>query len=236
MRGSNSDYGFYSPSWENSYNLGLISTDLHFCYHLYNNYRNKLSQLQNIIVFFNIPSPGYSLIHTSERYRVVAYNYFFNIPYLNDKFINPKYEKWINKKCDKLKSINIESDYRGYDKKTYYGTNILTHERIRTHIRENKREPNQLHWLKDLNELIQKDNRKLFIIIPPFRSDYKKLLPEQSIIFKKIFKLKGIEFIDYYNSNKFSDDDFGDADHLNEQGAKKLTNEIYQYFKKNNLL
>ena len=148
MRGSNSDYGFYSPLWKNSYNLGLTSSDLYFTFIIYKRYRKQLKRLKNIIIYHSVSSSGYSLIHTSERYRAVAYKCFFNTPYLKREMINSKYEKLIFKKCYKLKPINISPDYRGYDKKTCFGINISAEERIKPHLRENKRKPNQMHWLK----------------------------------------------------------------------------------------
>jgi len=236
IRGSNSDYGFYSSLWKGSFNLGLTSTDLYTTYKLYENYRDNLKNLKYVIFFINIPSPGYSLIHTIERYRAVTYKYFFNIPYLNDDYINTKYEKWILNKCGRIRINEVEPDYYGYDKKLYYGTNIKTQERVRTHIRENRREPNQLIWLKRLNALIQSDGRRLIILIPPFRSDYKNALPNEAELFKKFYELelKGVEYLNFYNSTLFSEDDFGDVDHLNEKGAIKLTTELKKIFENRN--
>ena len=76
----------------------------------------------------------------------------------------------------------------------------------------------------------------MFIVIPPFRSDYKKLLPNQSILFDELFKLEGVEIMNFFDSKLFTDEDFGDTDHFIEQGAIKLTNEIYKQFGKNNWL
>jgi len=236
LRGSTADYGFYSPLWKNSYNLGLTSSDLHACYNLYVNYRNDLSNLKNVIIYASVSIFGFSLMKTSECYRAVTYKHFFNIPYQEEHLINPKFEKWIKERCSNLSKIELEQDYNGYEKKTYYGTNIPTYERARTHLRENRRDPDQLSWLKNLNDLVQKDNRRLIVVIPPFRSDYKRLLPNESTLFKKLYKFEEIKILNLYNLDIINDDDFGDMDHLNEQGAKKLTNEIYQYFKNKNLL
>ena len=121
-------------------------------------------------------------------------------------------------------------------KKNDFGTNVIVEERAKSHLRENKREPDQMQWLKELINLVHSDNRRLIIVIPPFRSDYKKIISKQSNLFEKIYNLKGVEVLNFYDSKIFSDDDFGDSDHLNEQGAIKLTNEIYKHFKNNNLL
>lgn len=232
LRGSNSDYGFFSPMWKNSYNLGLTSSDLFISYHLYQNLRAKLHNLKYVIFFLNIPAPGNSLIFTSERYRAVAYKYFFNIPYAEEGMIKTRFEKYIIKKCNNLTITEWSEDYAGYDKKTYYGTNLSMKDRARTHLRENRREPNQLHWLKKLSEHINEDKRNLFVVIPPFRSDFKNELPPKSELFQKFYnlELKNTEFLDFYDSDLFTDADMGDTDHLNEQGAIKLTTEIRNYF------
>jgi hypothetical protein len=239
VRGSNADYGFYSPAWEGSYNLGLISSDLFTDYHLYVSNKNKLDNLKNVILFISVGSiGGYSLIKTKERYRAVSYKYFFNIPYQDNGYINTFVENKIFKKCKKLKSQEINSNYCGYEKKGYFGTNIITQDRVKSHLRENKREPDQLKWLKSLNDDIISDGRQLFVVIPPVRLDYKILLPPDSVLFRKLYdlNLKGAKILNFYNSEMFSDDDFGDSDHLKEQGAIKLTNEIYRLFQKEGLL
>jgi hypothetical protein len=52
-------------------------------------------------------------------------------------------------------------------------------------------------------------------------------LPGQAELFEKIFKIKNITILNFYDSTLFTDGDFVDADHLNETGAIKLTKEIY---------
>ena len=90
-----------------------------------------------------------------------------------------------------------------------------------------------MNWLKSLFNLASSDGRQLVVVIPPFRSDYKNLLPPENFLFEKLNKLEvdGLKILNYYNSDKFDDTDFGDADHLNENGAIKLTKEIHSIFK-----
>lgn len=236
IRGSNADYGFYSSGWDNSFNLGLISTDFYSSYQLYNNYRLKLRKLKNVLVFISVSSPGYSLIRTSERNRAIAYKYFFDIPYSETGHIKQKHEKWIFSKCDNLNHVKIDDNYSGYETKHIYGDHFIAKERVRTHLRENLREPDQMLWLNKFNESVKNDSRRLIIIIQPFKSDYKMLLPESNVLFRKFYSLNDIHILNYYDSDLFTDDDLGDTDHLNEQGAIKLTNEIRKYFEANNLL
>ena len=227
FRGSTADFAFHSPSIENSYNMGLTSSDLYNTYQLYKLNSKEMPKLKNVILYYSVSIPGYSLIHTRSKYLSTVYKYFFNIPYLYSQLIEKKYEDKIIGKCEKYRDVEVLPDYLGFDKKKF-DKGIKAIDRVKTHLRENVREPDQHKWLIKLNNLIIEEGRTLYIVIPFFRSDYKKLLPDESIIFKKLYELdiKGAEIINFYNSNLFSDMDMGDPDHMNEEGAKKITLEI----------
>ncbi len=229
LRGSTADYCFYPPAYKNSYNLGLTSSDLYTCYHLYYNYRNQLKNLKEVVLFMGVFVQGYSLINTVERYRSVTYSYFFNVPYMDESLIKKRYEKWIIKRCtSKGEVVNIKEN-DGYYQKSYYANNIKAEERVRGHLRENSRTPNQLEWFKKLAHLVHSDKRKLVVVFPPFRSDYKHLIPDSKEIYRDILglNLKGIKYIDLTNENVVCDEDFGDTEHLYKQGAIKLTHRLY---------
>lgn len=228
LRGSNVDYGFYTPIWDYSYNIGLTSTDFYTSFKLYEKYQNKLCDLQNVIFFLNIPSIGYSLIKTAERYRAVSYKHFFGVPYQYPNEIKRKYENKVETECRNIIIEKLEPSYSGYEKKNAFIKNVSAKERARTHLRENQREPDQMEWIVKLIDLTRKKNLNLFFVIPPYRTDFKNVLPPKTILFKKIYKLnlKGAILFDYYDSTLFDDSDFGDMDHLNEKGAIKLTSEL----------
>ena len=97
LRGSNADYGFYSSSLMNSYNLGLTSHDLYGAYYLYHNLVNELPNLKKVVLYYSVSSSGLNLSKTNERYRMVVYNYFFSIPLLKDMNLDKKYVKYIEK-------------------------------------------------------------------------------------------------------------------------------------------
>lgn len=238
IRGSNADYGFFAPVWDRSYNLGLVSSDLYYSFQLYQNFGKQLVNLEQIILFYSVSANGYSLIKTSERYRAVVYKYFFEIPYAETGIIKPKFEKYIFKKCETLNHNLVESSYCGYDEHHNMGLKLPASERIKPHLRENRREPDQLNWLNLLCNEIKKDKRKIFIVIPPFRSDYRALLPEKEVLFKKLFqkKLANCEIIDLFDSPDFDDSDFADTDHMNKMGAIKLTSYLKKRIQNKNIV
>jgi hypothetical protein len=233
---SHSDYSFYSPMWENTYNLGLTSGDIFTSYQLYENNKRKLINLQYIIFFFSVFTAGNSLINTTERYRAVVYKYFLQIPYAKSGTIKSRFEKIIRHKCGIVSIKNNNPNYTGYNFKTYYGVKLSVTDRAKKHLRENRREPNQLEWLQKLSQSIKQDNRKLIIVLSPCRSDYRDMLPAKEELFHKLYNLglNDVEFLNFYDSDLFTDEDMGDTDHLNEKGAKKLTSEIQKYFAESN--
>lgn len=233
IRGSNTDYGFYPYIIKNSYNLGLISSDLYFNYFLYSNVSKILPKLRNIVYFYNVPANGMSLIKIIERYRLVAYKYYFNVEYQESDIIDKKIEKKIFKKCKKYNK-DISKDFFGYETKTAF-LNVTPETRAKQLLRENQREPDQINWLKEIIIKTEQDNVNLIIVIPPHLNDFKINLPDSNILFRKLYDLidefNSVTLIDFYNSDKFSDLDMGDSDHLNEKGAKKITEEISKIMK-----
>ena len=234
LRGSTTDFGFCAPMIKDSYNLGLTNADLYTTYQLYNRYRGEMTNLKDVVIFVNPSVIGYFYIKTASRYLSVVYSHFFDISYPSIDTLEDKYLKKIYSKINKIeKEVGIaEDDYKGYETKSFL-ENIDVESRVETHLRENNREPDQIIYLEKLSKLISEDGRELLIVIPPFRSDYKALLPSEEIVFKKIFgaKLLSTKIVSYYSSSIFSDDDMGDTDHLNELGAKKITRLIAEILK-----
>lgn len=184
-----------------------------------------MPNLKHIIYFLNVPSNGYSLIQTSERYRAVGYKYFFGIPYQDNSFIKPSFENKINKRCMEIAKRDIPNNDWGFVEDRTYTTSVLASTRVVSHLRENTREPDQIEWLSVLCKDVKRNNQNLLLIIPPFRNDYKEKLPNGDKLFEKVKKAKlySAKIVDFYNSTVFNDTDFGDTDHLNSAGAKKMT-------------
>lgn len=230
VRGSNADFGFDPSLFPNSYNLGLTSTDLYSTYYIYQSVNKRMPNLKNIIIYLNPASIGFELGRTREKYRLFAYKYFFDVPIVYD-LSNLKIEKKVL--LSSLKVKNKDEEYlnmsNGYVAHNGCHENYKANERVRTHLRENKREPDQINWLKSLVEAIEREGKKAYLVITPMRSDYKDLMPDENEIYKKIFNEFDSEIIlNFYNDNDFDDMDMFDTDHLNDTGAKKLTKKIYK--------
>lgn len=230
LRGSHCDYGIYSNAYKSIFNLGLTSSDLYTSHQLYEKSKALTPNLKYVVLFYSVFTPGLCLIKTKEKNRLVTYNHIFKMDYQTEGLIDKKEERKILKKIKKiqLKECSLEDSYRGYVNPSHFGVNIKAETRIKTHLRENKREPNQLEHLLKLSKSVNNDNRKLVIILSPNRADYKSLLKNNDELFSSLYQLqlKNVDVIDYYNCDLFLDSDFGDTDHLNEKGAKKLTENL----------
>ncbi|MCR9581209.1 hypothetical protein [Vibrio antiquarius] len=233
LRGSHADYGFYVRGTHNIYNLGLTSSDLYTNYKLFEKVKEQAPKLKNIVIFFSVFTPGLSLIKTREKYRCVAYKYFFDVEYQENGLIETKNEKKIIAAIKKTNKPDVDLDYNGYDEKSVFGSIDDAQSRVRTHIRENKREPDQMIWLDRLIAGCEQAGYNLLIVIPPVRSNYRSILPNESELFEKLYSINNgrANIESFYDSEIFSDDDLGDTDHLNESGAKKLKNQVIKLLK-----
>ncbi|MEZ9864927.1 hypothetical protein AB4353_17305 [Vibrio breoganii] len=231
LRGSHADYATYATEHNRIFNLGLTSSDIYINYQLYKNVASELPNLKSVLFFYSVFTPGMCLEKTKEKNRMIAYKYFFDVPYQEAGNISISDEKQVFRKCKRIEKTNIDYDYFGYDKKNFFITNSSVEDRVRTHIRENSRTPNQVAWLEKLFELTKENSHDLYIIIPPAKASYYQSLPEKNTLFTSIqkFKKQGVNIIDLYGSEYFDDSDFGDFDHMNEKGAIKLTKLISTY-------
>lgn len=234
IRGSNADFGFNPDEFPESYNLGLTSSDFYIAYKLYFNYRNKLTKLKYLFIYLSPSSIGLNLMRTKERYRSIAYEYFFDIPRRDDHHDwekSTRVEKKIINRCVKLEenSASPPYAYRGYEQIVEIPDDISASTRAKTHLRENKREPDQMYWLKKLVKLADFHDVTAFIVITPARLDYKNELPKAEEIYSKIYsEFCESRIFNFYNSKLFDDSDMYDTDHLNGKGAKKLTKILYE--------
>ena len=82
-------------------------------------------------------------------------------------------------------------------------------------------------WLTKICEYAKQHNLNLYFINSPVRSDYAKVISELSegedvlSDMKKVFTENNEAFFDF--NYEFNDDDLADTDHLNFNGALKLT-------------
>lgn len=231
---SHGEYGFICTN-PTEYNLAISYQDLYYSYNLYKKFNNK--DLKNIVIFYSVFSPGYQLIKTNDYCICCQYKFLANIDYQSPEILNDlniekiekntiKHIKWLRKHYE------IKNSDRGNCKNYVFPCKTdNVQERTVPHYKNNQRHNNQNKYLKLLIEKANKNNQKVIIIISPATQTYKKVLPNSEHLFRELFDLisinnySNVDILNLYD-REFSQDLFGDWDHLNKLGAEKISKMI----------
>ncbi len=230
---SHGDYGFNPEFFDKiAYNLCYASQDFYYSYKLYQNFYNKIPKTKNILLFYSVFSAGLELDKTTEYPMCSYYKLLFGIPYKTNNKSYTKFERQLNK--NNFGHLNTSAYYLGYNNpQFFFGEDYGVINRVKTHLRENQRKNNQTEYINKIFELSKQANHDLTVIIPPARNDYKNNLPDSDFLFEELYNISKNKFniLNFYNDKDFLFDDFGDFDHLNYNGAIKLTQKIREYLK-----
>ena len=235
MRGSHCDYGFNPECMEETaFNFGLTSMDLFGSYHLYQYINNLCPKLKNVIVFYGFFLNGFELSKTREKWRCVYYHDIFNIPYPLNNFLSSDIKK-MQKFYKKIPKIQVDAEpFYGY-----YTPNATVYsdaeKRVKGHLKNYNRSDNGLVYLEKIYQQTKVNRQNLCVIIPPFREDYLKNLPEdieKGAISKLVKIIPENQIYNFLHDGDFNIEDFADTDHLNPYGAKKLSIKINKILQK----
>ena len=238
-----SSHTFYgiNPEYftKKTFNAAYVSQTLDLDYELLKLYESKLNNLKTVI----IPISYFSLFETLEtdveKWRIknyVLYYGFENNYQFTDHFESLSNDIKLNvKKVIKHYTLNtsfITSSNLGW------GTNFNSKNKItfngkftaKKHtVKDFGLYDENLKSLKKTITLCKKNNINiLFITTPSHQTYYKNLskiqLEKTTETITELVKYNSnCEYINLLKSNKFTNEDFYDADHLNEIGAKKLS-------------
>lgn len=223
---SHGNYGFHATG--NEFNFCIDSQDLYSGYEIYKKYAD-LKNLKTIILFYSVFSPGFDLEMTNIFLDPIAYKILLDIPYRYERNDRKKTEKTFQKYMRSDKICYDHTDSRGnFDHCSFFGKNIDAKERADGHLKNAVRENGQTKYVAEMQNLAEKNGHSFVVVIPPARSDYMQHMPPCETVFKDLFSLKNVRTLNYFGSSDFSDEDFGDMDHLNLQGALKLTDFIHK--------
>ena len=225
---SHGDHGFLPDG--NSFNLCGNSQDLYLSYELYRRCAD-IPKLKTVILFYSVFSPGFETERTSEMDYCLYYRYFWRIPlryHGPDDFVHKRYllDKYLRQH-----PLTEVGDYRGEnDYGWFFPSQMSVAERVASHLKNNRRQNGQTGYVGKMAELARIKGHRLVVVVPPFRSDYSALLPPFEETFAELLALvkqnPEIKLMSFVDDKDFVDADFGDMDHLNRQGATKLTAKI----------
>lgn len=213
---------------KNDFNLSNSSLDLYRIWNLYKYVvEHGLNKIKKVIIFWSVFHPGLQLEKTKEFKKCIPYKALFNIDYAcgfkpYDKYAIKRIKKQLNK-------TNCPNDYRGksgYDKNHIDPADIL----VSQHLKNTTRNNNQIQYLDNIVKLARKQKHAVYIVLPPYRSDYLKYLSDDKIIYRELFDFLNentdVKLLNLQRDNDFTDSDFDSPDHCNENGGIKLTEKI----------
>ena len=210
------------------FNLSGSSLDLYRIYHLYKYVaKHNSKNLKRVIVFWSVFHAGLQLEKTQEWTKCIPYKKLYDIDYafplpVDDRFLLDALE-------NQMHGFVCPNNFRGkslYNQNHESPTKVL----VEKHVKNTTRNNNQIQYLENIAKLAKKNHHELYVVLPPYRSDYLQFLPDDKIIYRELFEFlkrnNHVKLLNFQHDNDFKDSDFNSPDHCNENGGKKLTRKI----------
>lgn len=215
-------YGYRADGGFHEINACEVSQDLYYSYEIYKKYADA-PRLKNIVFFYSVFSSGF-VLELSIPKLCDPYYYFYGIPYrFGECPDNQKKKEAFSSFAARVKQ-HPDFKYVGNITPPYFFTKSTAEQRTEDHLKCNRRDENQTAYVAKAAELAKEKGHKLYVVIPPCRSDYVRCTPPYEQLFSELSELKDrINILSFYGDERFTDSDFGDTDHLNDAGAQKLT-------------
>jgi hypothetical protein len=225
---SHAHYGYHAEG--SVFNLAYTSCDLYHSCGLYEWLDNNgFDKVKNVILFFDVFSPGFELEKTSDSHFHIPFEENFGIaarcPLAGQGWKTERILKARIRHSVCKARRNPDLGWRGNGD---YGIviNCSVEHRVAKHLKNCFRGNGQTRYVGEMAKLASRRGDRFVVVIPPLREDYRKLLPPGDVMFDGLYALAKenpwIEVIDLLDDARFCNADFNDMDHLNLHGAKKL--------------
>lgn len=246
--GSSHGYFGIKPDMFSKYafNLAFTSQSLKYDKYLYDAYASQCHSLNYLILPISYFSMRSDLETSTENWRIKGYSIymgcdfhqyelFYNLEIASKDKLRAIYEfvscdtSFVN--CDSLGwGTNYKLELRNDEwQKTGLAAcqrhTIFSHE----YVEDNKQ------YLKDIIDDCVKRDIKVILLTTPTHKSYFELLDanqlnEMNEICNRFDdKHENVVYLNWLKNDAFTDEDFFDADHLNEYGAEKLTKMLDEY-------
>lgn len=234
---SHGDYGFDPAYSRHSFNLCCRSQDLKHSFFLYKHVCELAPSIKNTVVFYSLFSSG-SLLEKSPSERDIcpALNGLFNLGLhykhnpLNHLSLN------IREQISELPvSLQGHMGFFPVAGKGFIQEGYGVQRRADEHRKLNASQ--QAHpFLSKVLARADKQNHKVYIVVPPVRQDFKQAVGlEFDQAFKALLDLiatsaskSRVTLLNFYDDNDFKAEHFGDFDHLlpGGEGTRLLSQKI----------
>lgn len=239
---SHSFYGI-NPQYMKSkcFNLANVSQTLYYDDFLFSEYIDKCPKLSFVILPISASTLYGKLENGSEWYRAIYYKLYmgcnnhkglskYNFEISNIKNAKGKVLALLqNKDIIKCNSFGYGSEYRLRNKGKNWDDGALSARRHTADASKWLYFHTNEGYLEHIAKRCQERKIRLILITVPARPSYYTNLNEAQMnqnttAIKRIEdKFNDVVYYNFLKDNRFQSDDFFDADHLSEIGAKKLT-------------
>lgn len=224
---SHGDYGIVPSEIASSFNFCLTSFDIDLSVQAANLIPRIRPETERIFLTFSVFSPGFDLAKTRERNKKFYYERIlgFRPTFTPTGLVS---RSAMEARCGLTRvGVRRKSAISTSRQKGFLAWNPEA--RAKTHLRELNRLPTQLQNLSGLRNIRDQNDLEVFALIPPFSPEYSDLVKNEfqpSRILSPYFS-EG-QIFNFFLDGRFSREDFGDPDHLNDAGATKFSRAITQ--------
>ena len=251
--GPSSVYYAIDPEYldKKAFNGSHVSQSINYDSFIFNKFINQMDSLQYLVLDIDYWSPFSSLETSDEWWRAKNYSLYYGCDYHQGE-IKYNYELAVHKLSTFKNALNGLKTFLGLHSYSNINVNELgfglNYSSKKRSLDWHNGKPNALRhndWIKKqmsfnlidknrmyLNEIIKRcteRNIKVLLISPPtFKTYFVELDPNYLKIKNEfcrsfVSNANNVAFADFSNDNRFVDEDYFDANHLNEIGAKKFT-------------
>lgn len=248
--GSSHTYAGIDPSCFTrvAFNGAHMSQDLNYDEFIFRKFAPGMDSLRYLILPISYFTPYWKLEQTQDRGRVKNYMLYYDCPYhpfeLRYRFetydgLRPAVamKSLVGKESPRFYSnLGFLTNYSFQERrKKWKETGKVAAERHSDRTLDSGLFAENLEHARDIAALCEEKGVILILLTTPtYRTYQEHLLPEQhekmlEFCHRITSEFPNVEYLDWENDERFLEDDFYDADHLNEQGARKLTGLLDEY-------
>ncbi len=224
---SSAQYGIYPEELTPyTFNAGETASDLFTTYHLMHQLLEKCPHVKRVLLFYSFWNAGYNLSKSNNKWLCPLFTFFLSVPSRTLPSLTDfgfRFKLWRARhktptRPPQPKGWNHPNSFTTIDTETLFALNFK---------QATKYGSAEKQWLLAFEKLTK--DKKLIIVYPPMRSDYKKL-------YEKLYKQQ-IDALylnpDYWtiiDARDWMDSQyFGDPIHLTKEGAKIFSKKLNQY-------
>jgi hypothetical protein len=248
--GSSHTYYGIRPTYfsDTSFNGAHVSQSIKFDYYIFDKYINQMDSLKVLIMPISYFTLFSNLETGIEKWRVVNYtSYNIYLPKIKTSLkllnesnpLNKAIKSILGQENDRYcNDLGFGTKYSFENRKTDLNSSAEaaikrhTNKNININVLKQNKE-----YLKKICKICNKKQIQVIILTPPAHKSYYNLLDANQLkittttCYDIANQYDNVVYLNWLEDKRFTEDDFYDADHLNDRGAIKLTKFLDEYIR-----